>query len=467
MKTGSPVSEKILWAIGACFIMAGIFLNEKILATTFSTDGSIAVPHRIVIGIIDLLLIGMGSAVIIYRKRLTGDMLSGITGALFILAGLLFNVRFLETLLNLEMSPLNKIIVWVFELYLTGSGALFIFFITTFRLKNLLLYVFSGVFSLSLFLAYDCYTAYRFFKKDNRLHIYNVHVKDKYLGWKPKANSIGNHVYSSNFNVEYVMDENGYRKIINPKAPVFSIYFFGDSFTFGQGVSDADTFPSIIKGKYVKEDINVYNAGVLGYGVVQMYQRFLNMEDRIKPGDLIIFTPLAQDIERNMKDFYMPYLLSFFYEKIEYYPSYDHGVIRPYKLENNLFNLLKLLILKAPYTGNFWTAVYKKTIPDTTKEAIGIMDIIRERTVAKGGKFYLFFLPNLEECLHGKYTNDISGFDHFDIMHYFPSQWKDLEKIKFKNDKHWNVRGHEIAARAIVETLINKGGLERKDLRQN
>ena len=125
------------------------------------------------------------------------------------------------------------------------------------------------------------------------------------------------------------------------------------------------------------------------------------------------------------------------------------------------------MILKAPYTGNFWTAVYKKTIPDTTKEAIGIMDIIRERTEAKGGKFYLFFLPNLEECLHGKYTNDISGFDYLDIMHHLPSKWKELEKIKFKNDKHWNVRGHEIAARAIVETLINKGGLERKDLRQN
>ncbi|HLA01056.1 MAG TPA: hypothetical protein VJZ24_05390, partial [Thermodesulfovibrionales bacterium] len=160
-------------------------------------------------------------------------------------------------------------------------------------------------------------------------------------------------------------------------------------------------------------------------------------------------------------------LLSFFYEKLEYYPSYDHGVIRPCKLENNLFNLIKLLVLKAPFTGNLWTAIYKKTIPDTTKEAIGIMNIIRERTEAKGGKFYLFFLPNLEECLHGKYTNDISGFDHFDIMHYFPSQWKDLEKIKFKNDKHWNVRGHEIAAGAIVETLINKGGLERKDLSQN
>ncbi|MCC7202143.1 MAG: SGNH/GDSL hydrolase family protein [Nitrospirae bacterium] len=466
MKNGSPVSEKIIWAIGACFIMAGVILNEKILAAIFSADGAIAVPHRIVIGIIDILLIGLGLAVIIYRKRLTGEILSGIAGVLIILSGLLFNVRFLAILLDLEMSPLNKVIVGVFELYLIGTGVLFILLRKAFQLKNVLLYVFSSVLSLSLFLAYDCYTAYRFFSKDNRLHIYNVHVEDKYLGWKPKANSIGKHVYYSNFNVEYVIDENGYRKIKKPKEPVSSIYFFGDSFTFGQGVSDDDTFPSIIKRKYVKEDISVYNAGVLGYGIVQMFQRFLNMEDRIKSGDMIIFTPLSQDIERNMKDFYMPYLLSFFYEKLEYYPSYDNGVIRPCKLENNMFNLFKLLILKAPYTGNFWTAIYKKTIPDTTKEAIGIMDIIRERTEARGGKFYLFFLPNLEECLRGKYTNDISGFDHFDIMLYFPSKWKELEKIKFENDRHWNVRGHEIAARAIVKTLIDKGALERQDLRQ-
>ena len=265
MKNGSPASEKILWIIGACSILAGILINEKFLASIFSTDGSIAVPHRIVIWTIDVLLIGLGAAVIIYRKRLTGDILFGIAGALFVLAGLLFNVKFLETLLNFEMSPLNKIMVRVFELYLIVSGLLFVFFRKTFRLKNILLYVFSSVLSLSMFLAYDCYTAYRFFKKDNRLHIYNVHVEDKYLGWKPKANSIGKHVYSSNFNVEYVMDENGYRKIKNAGTPGFSIYFFGDSFTFGQGVSDADTFPSIIKRKYLNEDINVYNAGVLGY----------------------------------------------------------------------------------------------------------------------------------------------------------------------------------------------------------
>jgi hypothetical protein len=445
MKSGSSTAEKALLVTGAFFILSGIVLNEKTLAALFSTDGSVAAPHRLVIWVLDLLSVSLGCTVIIFRKRLTRDTLLVIAGSLFVLAGVLFNEQFLSVLLNLEMTPMNKIIVRVFELYLISTGLLTVLFRKSFRLKNVLLYL--------------------FFTPDSRLHIYNVHVEDKYLGWKPKAGSTGRHIYLSNFDVEYVMDENGYRKIQNTENPDLSIYFFGDSFTFGQGVSNGDTFPDIIKDRYVTKRVNVYNAGVLGYGIVQMYQRFLNMEDRIKPGDLIVFTPLSQDIERNLKDFYMPYLLSFFYEKLEYYPAYDHGVVRSYKLKNNIFNFLKLLVLKAPYTGNVWTSIYKKFIPDTTKEAIEIMNIVRERTEARGGRFYLFFLPNIEECLQGRYTNDTAGFDYFDIMRYFPSQKKELDRIRFKYDKHWNVHGHEIAAKAIIETLRDKGLLDQKYLR--
>jgi hypothetical protein len=109
----------------------------------------------------------------------------------------------------------------------------------------------------SFLLGVYCYSLF-IFTPDSRLHIYNVHVEDKYLGWKPKANSIGKHVYSSNFDVEYIMDENGYKKIGNTENPDHSIYFFGDSFTFGQGVSNGDTFPNIIKDRYVTEKINIY-----------------------------------------------------------------------------------------------------------------------------------------------------------------------------------------------------------------
>ena len=91
----------------------------------------------------------------------------------------------------------------------------------------------------------------------------------------------------------------------------FSIYFFGDSFAFGHGVNNHETFPAIIKDSYMKEEVNVYNAGVVGYGIVQIFQSFLKIKDRIRSGDLIIFTPISEDIRRNLKDFQFPYFIKF------------------------------------------------------------------------------------------------------------------------------------------------------------
>jgi hypothetical protein len=50
-------------------------------------------------------------------------------------------------------------------------------------------------------------------------------------------------------------------------------------------------------------------------------------------------------------------------------------------------------------------------------------------------------------------------------MHFFPSDNEELSKLVFPDDNHWNVHGHEIAARAIVETLINENVIDKKYLR--
>jgi hypothetical protein len=106
-------------------------------AALFSADGP-QPPASDVIRIFDLLSVGLGSIVIIFRKTLTRDMLLAIAGSLLVLAGLLFNERSLAVLLNLEMTPLNKIIVRVFELYLIGTGVVTVLFRRSFRLKNAL-----------------------------------------------------------------------------------------------------------------------------------------------------------------------------------------------------------------------------------------------------------------------------------------------------------------------------------------
>lgn len=407
MKDGPKIKETILLIAGILFISAGIACNEWTLASLFSSDGVIATSHRIIIWVVDVVFAVIGLILFIYKRSL--------------------------------------------------------------KIHNLLLLAFSIFFCIISLLAFDFFRAYLFLidSRFTDMGSYgNIHVKDNYLGWKLKPDSNGRHISKGRFDVIYETDHDGFRKINNTGRPDFSIYFFGDSFTFGHGVSNSDTFSNIIKTEFLKEEINVYNAGVNGYGTVQMFQQFLNIENRIKKGDLIIFTPIAADISRNIKDFYFPYFYVYSnFIHFDNYPFFDNGVIRPYKLENTTYNKIKLLAFYAPYTKDIWFKINRKFISDTRKESMDIMKIIQHKTEMRGGKFILFFLPHPAECLRGMYSEDVSGFGYFDIMDFFPSQKAELEKIKFPGDEHWNVKGHEIAAKAIVETLIHNKIIDKKYLK--
>jgi hypothetical protein len=469
--------NKVIITAGLLFIAAGFLLNQWLLATLFSRDGVIAGPHKIIIWIVDIFSVSTGTLLILYRHALTKEKMLGISGMAFIVAGILFDEKNLSVLLTLEMSNAGKTLVQLFDLSLMSAGALFIIY--SFRKSvrhkgNIVLCVMTSLICLIFFLAYDFYQSYLFIENLQYAtrqvsDIEDVHRMDNRLGWTLIPGSIGKHKLKGegNFNVTYEIDQNGFKKTNNnTDDPDFNIYFFGDSFTFGVGVDNKDTFPNIIKQKYLRKEIHVYNAGVMGYGIVQMCQRFMDLESRIEEGDLIIFTPIAHDIKRNIKDFYFPYFLMLTNQvPMGYFPYYDQGIIRYHRVENSFYNRLKLIVLGAPHTGKYWLSFRSEFIPDTTKEARNMIEIIRQRTEMKGGKFILFFLPYPNDCLKGRYDVDISGFDYYDILDYFPSDKQALQKIIFKNDSHWNVNGHEIAARAVVETLVREQIIDEKYLK--
>jgi len=360
------------------------------------------------------------------------------------------------------MSDQNRLFLKGVGFCIIIAGIMAILFRKSIDLKSIMLFGTSILFCFTLFVGYDYYRYYSGIMKYRsavaefaaKNPVDRQFVKDDKLGWKLIEN-----VRIRHYTVTYEIDKDGFRKINNSEErPDFSIYFFGDSFTFGSGVNDKDTFTSIIKDKYLKKEIDVYNTGVDGYGIVQMFQRFLSLKDQIQPGDLIIFTPIANDIKRNLTDFYIPYATKFAnIMTIGKYPFFDQGVMTYHELEDNFYNKLKLSAISAPYTGYFFKSIRNKFIPDTTKESQEIFKIIEKETEMRGGKFILFFLPETGERLYRTYTVDISGFNYFDIMHFFPSEAEELNKMRLsKDDGHYNKTGHEIVAKAIVETLINE-----------
>jgi lysophospholipase L1-like esterase len=473
MKNNTPTKESLSIIMGLLFIAAGVLCNEWFLVALISTDGAIAVSHRIIIWIVDICLIGTGYAVIRYRMTLTREALFTIAGLSFIFVSIVFSEKFIPAVMDVLMTSQNRLFLRGIEIYFIITGIMLILYRKSIDFNRVLLFGISSLFCITLFLAADWYIFYSKiiqYRSDVNAYIAEnpelaLTERDAKLGWKLIAKSGVRNAGPKAYNVSYEIDELGYKKVNNSKErPAFSMYFFGDSYTFGEGVSNEDTFTNIIKDKYLIDEVNVYNAGVGGYGIVQMFQRFLDMKDRIQPGDLVIFTPITNDIKRNLKDFFMPYFTKFTnIMDVENYPYFKDGVITYRKMENSFYNKLKLSVLSARYTGYYFRSIYNKLIPDTTMEAQEMIRIVEQETKLRGGEFVLFFLPRTEECFSGKYEVDISRFHYFDIMHFFPTEIDKMNKLVLsKSDGHYNRSGHEVAAKAIVDTLVDEKIIDGK-----
>lgn len=74
------------------------------------------------------------------------------------------------------------------------------------------------------------------------------------------------------YTARYATDAEGNRSIPTPGAPRSTVMFLGDSFTFGAGVSDDQTFSHVLATEHWT-DVQVINAGVDGWGLTQMHLR--------------------------------------------------------------------------------------------------------------------------------------------------------------------------------------------------
>lgn len=102
-------------------------------------------------------------------------------------------------------------------------------------------------------------------------------VQDELLGYGPARNRALSHVTKVRdrelYHVTYTIDDYGLRVAEPPDESSGKtdscLVFFGDSFTFGEGVPDEATMPYRV-GRKVRDDFRTVNFGFLGYGPHQM-----------------------------------------------------------------------------------------------------------------------------------------------------------------------------------------------------
>ncbi len=83
---------------------------------------------------------------------------------------------------------------------------------------------------------------------------------------------------------------------IEEKSGKVRIMVLGDSFVFGVHVENAQTIPGQLEAK-LGDEYEVYNLGVSGWGVDQMYLAYVTYESRIRP-DIVILAYIDDDVKR-------------------------------------------------------------------------------------------------------------------------------------------------------------------------
>lgn len=94
--------------------------------------------------------------------------------------------------------------------------------------------------------------------------VHDLHERDDTIGYVLLPNASFRHE-TSEFDVDYHVDAGGGRRVPGTGAGL-RVDVYGDSWTFGHGVEDVETYVSRLQERW--PDASVRNRGVMGYGTV-------------------------------------------------------------------------------------------------------------------------------------------------------------------------------------------------------
>ena len=116
------------------------------------------------------------------------------------------------------------------------------------------------------------------------------------FGWGNRYGYVGPYVKEGVFSTRITIDPRGYREIAKPRSVRPRALILGDSFTFGHGVNDHETWSARLAE--CRNNTEVLNSAVVGWG---HDQQVLCMRDLIKYDnpDLVIWGWSSADFPRN------------------------------------------------------------------------------------------------------------------------------------------------------------------------
>lgn len=354
-------------------------------------------------------------------------------------------------------------------------------------LQNLLLILAGVIVGLLIVETFAISTGVAVPQKSKAQIFYQFIQPDAQLGYKPKSNLRDFNTVWKEARVTEVAntDSYGFRNLGRDYTKS-NLYFVGDSFTWGQWVSEEKTFPRLVESELKQPVINL---GVPGYSFAQYETLFHEWIAKYKPNTVILsivandLTNYSSDIGQEIYDTLKERSFSPWYEKTFLYQfvlkNNKKSLQAPigHLISKEAINGLTLfnLSLVAPESGVGVDSDYLTSGAAVKVEAAlsRIINLTKQNQV----KLFVFLVPSKESAYINDYVqlfpdnvallkNEEIGYQRLcdiaiakevncvNLTDDFRKNSK-REKLYFDIDGHWNPAGHQLAAKVIIDTLKN------------
>lgn len=305
------------------------------------------------------------------------------------------------------------------------------------------------------------YYSVRYYNEFHNIQTVNIYRPDAVLGWSTIPNAKGHHVSGENFDVFYQFDEKGRKAIPQTEGLNRTLHFFGDSFTFGYGVSNEDTALNMLAANN-RDRFNVQNYSATGYGVEQMFLQLRMNADEFRPGDIVVFALTAWSLEMNL--IAKTWVCAQFWENskrlpAQTFPIHESGRWRTANLGEEC-DVIEMIMLSSnlPFGTVYQWARNRSMHPKLFANADQVLAQAARLVEAHKGRFLLLFLAEPEECLNNKFTLDPEPLKtpFVSLMPICSEQPETMRRVRFPADSHWTPEGNRWAAGVIQDILFKK-----------
>lgn len=276
----------------------------------------------------------------------------------------------------------------------------------------------------------------------------------------------------NNYDIKFTNGDDGFRVTHKGDIPDFvnkKIMFIGDSFTYGKGVNDQETFAYELQQALIKDSVEIINAGVEGRGTDHALRSYQFYKDKYQPNTVIYFAHY-NDLADNIRDEYFDVIndSTLIPKSFEKLTGGTKEKLRKSKIYNRLishshfFSLLKAVLVNLLIPDQIVS--YEDGIDmDRAKNLTSIyIEQLRKEVEADGRKFLVYYIPAINDIdarIKGQQTEQEAFFDNYfrdkNVTFYnlsddfIDSGEMNILKHFYLLEGHWNPNGHQLVAEKL------------------